>query len=235
VSGDDKPAMPLACALELVHTYSLVHDDLPSMDDDDLRRGRPTCHKVFCEGVAVLTGDALLTHAFEVAAQTQPSKTFRAAEMLLELARASGSRFLIAGQVMDVEAEGKPVTPEQLRAIHERKTAALLGVSVRLGAMAGGATKEQLASMATFGHAIGLAFQIIDDILDVTATEEQMGKSVRADAEHDKATYPKIWGLDASRTEAKRLTDEALAALRAFDANAEPLRQIASYMLARTN
>jgi geranylgeranyl diphosphate synthase type II len=235
ICGADKPAMPLACALELIHTYSLVHDDLPCMDDDDLRRGRPTCHKVFGEGVAVLAGDALLTQAFEVAAQTKPSATFTTAEMLFELARASGSLWLIAGQVMDLEGEGKPVNAEQLRAIHERKTAALLGASVRLGAMAGGATKEQLSAMAKFGHSIGLAFQIIDDILDVTSTEEEMGKSVRADAKHDKATYPKILGLEKSRVEAKRLTDEALAALKMFDAKAEPLRQIASYMLARTN
>jgi len=235
ICGNDKPAMPLACAVELIHTYSLVHDDLPCMDDDDLRRGRPTCHMVFGEGIAVLTGDALLTQAFEVAAQTKPSKTFTSAEMLLELARASGSLWLIAGQVMDVEAEGKPINAEQLRAIHERKTAALLGVSVRLGAMAGGATKEQMTAMAKFGYCIGLAFQIIDDILDVTATEEQMGKSVRADAEHDKATYPKILGLEKSRAEAKRLTDEALAALKIFDKKANRLREIASCMLARTN
>lgn len=235
ICGNDKPAMPLACALELIHTYSLVHDDLPCMDDDDLRRGRPTCHKVFGEGVAVLTGDALLTQAFEVAAQTTPSATFTSAEMLLELARASGSLWLIAGQVMDVEAEGKPVNAEQLRAIHERKTAALLGVSVRLGAMAGGASQEQMSTMSKFGYCIGLAFQIIDDILDVTATEEEMGKSVRADAEHDKATYPKILGLEKSRSEAKRLTDEALAALKFFDTKADKLREIASYMLSRTN
>jgi geranylgeranyl diphosphate synthase type II len=235
VGGDDQSAMRLACAIELIHTYSLVHDDLPCMDDDDWRRGRPTCHKVFGEGIAVLAGDALLTLAFEVAAKTKASKTFTSAEMLFELARASGSLWLIAGQVMDLEAEGQPLNVEQLRAIHERKTAALLGASVRLGAMAGGATKEQMTAITTFGRSIGLAFQIIDDILDVTATKEEMGKSVRADAKHDKATYPKILGLEKSRQEAKRLTDEALAALKIFDAKAEPLQQIATYMLARTN
>src|SRR5690349_21322043 len=165
-SGD--AAMPLACAVECIHTYSLIHDDLPCMDDDDLRRGRPTNHKVFGEGIAVLAGDALLTIAFEMCAKTTPSKTFAVGDYVAELAHVAGSRELIGGQVEDLEGEGKPVSAEVLRHIHEHKTAALLRGSIRLGAMAGGSSKEQLEKMTTFGHDIGLAFQIIDDILDAT-------------------------------------------------------------------
>lgn len=232
-NGDQ--ALPVACALECIHTYSLIHDDLPCMDDDDLRRGRPTNHKVFGEGVAVLAGDALLTIAFEMCAKTRPSKTFGVGDYVLELALVSGSKELIGGQVEDLEGEGKPVTPEQLKHIHEHKTAALLRGAIRLGAMAGGADKAGLETLSVFGHDIGLAFQIIDDILDATSTKEVMGKSVRADEKNEKATYPKIWGLDKSRDEAKRLTDHALAQLTPFGERAIALREIATYMLARTN
>lgn len=228
-------AIPLACAVECIHTYSLVHDDLPSMDDDDLRRGRPTNHKVFGEGIAVLAGDALLTIAFEMCSKTRPSKTANVGDYVAELAHVSGSKELIGGQVEDLEGEGKPVTPEALRHIHEHKTAALLRGSIRLGAMAGGASKDQLEKLTTFGHDIGLAFQIIDDILDATSTKEVMGKSVRADEKNEKATYPKIWGLEPARAEARRLTDHALEALAPFGSHAVALREIATYMLARTN
>jgi geranylgeranyl diphosphate synthase type II len=231
----EEAAMPLACAVECIHTYSLIHDDLPCMDDDDLRRGRATNHKVFGEGVAVLAGDALLTIAFELCAKTRPSRTFTVGDYVAELALVAGSRELIGGQVEDLEAEGKTIAPEQLRHIHEHKTAALLRGSIRLGAMAGGAGQRQMESLTTFGHDIGLAFQIIDDILDATSTKEAMGKSVRADEKNEKATYPKIWGLDKSRAEARRLTDHALAALGSFGPSATALREIASYMLARTN
>ena len=174
--GKTKAALPLACALECIHTYSLVHDDLPSMDNDDFRRGRATCHKVFGDGIAVLAGDALLTMAFEIAARAQESRRYDLREMLRELSNAASSRKLIAGQVADLEAEGKKVTRAQLRYIHENKTAAILTTSVRLGAMSANATEKQLAAITKFGRALGLAFQVIDDILDVTQTSRKTGQ-----------------------------------------------------------
>ena len=174
--GKIAAAMPLACALECIHTYSLVHDDLPSMDNDDFRRGRATCHKVFGDGIAVLAGDALLTVAFEIAAQAPGSRRYDVREMIRELSDAASSRKLIAGQVADLEAEGRKVTRAQLRYIHENKTAAILTTSVRLGAMSANASAKQLAAVTQFGRALGLAFQVIDDILDVTQTSEKAGQ-----------------------------------------------------------
>ncbi len=231
--GATKPALPLACAVECIHTYSLVHDDLPSMDNDDLRRGRPTSHKVFGEGVAVLTGDALLTIAFEIATQAMPTRRHTLRDMLHELAVAAGSRKLIAGQVADLEGEGKPVDRAGLRYIHENKTAAMLAVSVRLGAMSANANPKELGAIGDFGHSLGLAFQVIDDILDVTQTSEKLGKSAGKDVAAQKATYPSVIGLDASRREAKRLTQKANAALEPFGARAEMLRAIGSHLLER--
>ena len=231
--GKTAAALPLACAVECIHTYSLVHDDLPSMDNDDLRRGRPTSHKVFGEGIAVLTGDALLTVAFEIATHAEPTRRYSLRDILRDLAIAAGSRKLIAGQVADLEAEGQPITRAGLRYIHENKTAAMLAVSVRLGAMSANATEPQLAAITDFGHSLGLAFQVIDDILDVTQTSEKLGKSAGKDVAAQKATYPAVIGLDASRREAKRLTQRADAALEPFGAKADMLRQIASYLLAR--
>ena len=175
--GDSERAMPLACATEAVHTYSLMHDDLPCMDDDDFRRGHPTCHKVFGEAVAVLAGDALQALAFEIAAQAEPSARFGVRDYIVELSRTAGSLHLIAGQIMDMEGEGTERSEAGLRAIHERKTMALLTTSVRLGAMSSGADDAHLEAITKFGKALGLAFQIIDDILDVTQTTEKLGKS----------------------------------------------------------
>jgi geranylgeranyl diphosphate synthase type II len=231
--GQTTAALPLACAVECIHTYSLVHDDLPSMDNDDLRRGRPTSHKVFGEGIAVLTGDALLTVAFEITTHAEPTRRYSLGDMLRDLAVAAGSRKLIAGQVADLEAEGQPVTRAGLRYIHENKTAAMLAVAVRLGAMSANASEQQLAAITEFGHSLGLAFQVIDDILDVTQTSEKLGKSAGKDVAAQKATYPAVIGLDASRREAKRLTQRADAALEPFRARAEMLRAIASYLLER--
>jgi geranylgeranyl diphosphate synthase type II len=231
--GETKAALPFACAVECIHTYSLVHDDLPSMDNDDLRRGRPTSHKVFGEGIAVLTGDALLTVAFEIATHAEPTRRYSLREMLRDLAIAAGSKKLIAGQVADLEAEGKKVSRADLRYIHENKTAAMLAVSVRLGAMSANATEKHLSAMTEFGHSLGLAFQVIDDILDVTQTSEKLGKSAGKDVAAQKATYPAIIGLDTSRREAKRLTQKAEAALRSFGARAEMLQKISSYLLER--
>ncbi|MFM2198389.1 MAG: hypothetical protein RLZZ505_1821 [Verrucomicrobiota bacterium] len=225
--GKREDALPAACAVELMHTYSLVHDDLPCMDDDDLRRGRPTCHKVYGEGMAVLCGDALLTEAFAVLARS------KSVEMLAELASAGGSRKLIGGQVLDLEGEGKALSLEELIRIHEAKTAALLTTSVRLGAMSAGADEAQLAALTKFGHALGLAFQVIDDILDVTQTTENLGKTAGKDAAVAKATYPSVMGLEESRAEAARLTAEALEALNVFGENGGRLREIAGRMLLR--
>lgn len=231
--GDRKAALPLAAAVECIHTYSLIHDDLPSMDNDDLRRGRPTCHKIFGEGIAVLAGDALLTIAFEIAAQAQGTKRYSLRDIILEVATAAGSRKLIAGQVADLEGEGQPMDRAGLRYIHENKTAAMLTTSVRLGAMSANASAKQLAAITDFGRSSGLAFQVIDDILDVTQTSEKLGKSAGKDIAAQKATYPAVVGLDNSRKEAQRLTRKAHAALASFGAKADTLRAIANYLLDR--
>ena len=231
--GDPESAMPPACAVEVLHTYSLVHDDLPCMDDDDLRRGRPTCHKVYGEGMAVLTGDALLTEAFLILAQTSPAKRYPGAAYVAELAMTGGSTRLIGGQVMDLEGEGKKLTKAQLVKIHEAKTAALLTTSIRLGAMTANATEKQLEALTTFGHALGLAFQVIDDILDVTQSTEVLGKTAGKDVAVEKATYPAILGLEKSRKEAAKLTQEAMEALKPFGKKARHLQEIAEYLLKR--
>src|SRR5258708_9484725 len=211
--GTDTVAMPLACAVECIHTYSLIHDDLPAMDDDDYRRGKLTNHKVFGEGVAILAGDALLTQAFEIAAQCRSWPRYSHQDIVLELAQASGSLQLIAGQVADLEGEGKKTSAAQLKYIHERKTSALLCCSVRLGGMSANCTAAQLKALTDFGYHVGLAFQIIDDILDVTQTSEQLGKTARKDTAAQQATYPAIVGLEKSRQIARHLTRRAFAAL----------------------
>lgn len=231
--GKVNQALPLACALECIHTYSLVHDDLPSMDNDDLRRGRPTCHKVFGDGIAILAGDALLTIAFEITAYTKGTVRYDLRAILREIADAAGSQKLIAGQVADLEAEGHRITRAQLRYIHEHKTAALLTTSVRLGAMTANATSKQLSAITSFGRALGLAFQVIDDILDVTQTSAQLGKSAGKDIAAKKATYPAVIGLHKSRMEARRLTLEAHRALKPLGTRAAVLRALADYLLQR--
>lgn len=231
--GKTTAALPHACAMECIHTYSLIHDDLPSMDNDDLRRGRATCHKVFGDGIAILAGDALLTIAFEIAAKAENTRRYNLREILREIAVAAGSRKLIAGQVADLEAEGRRINRTQLRYIHENKTAALLTASVRLGAMAANANAKQLAAITSFGRALGLAFQVIDDILDVTQTSEKLGKSAGKDVAAKKATYPAVIGLEKSRAEANRLTSRADAALANFGRSADRLSEIAKYLLGR--
>jgi geranylgeranyl diphosphate synthase type II len=233
-SGRINNALPLACAIECIHTYSLVHDDLPSMDNDDFRRGRPTCHKVFGDGIAVLAGDALLTIAFEIVSTAKPTPRYDMSMFLREVAVAAGSQKLIAGQVADLEAEGRNAKRDQLRFIHENKTAAILTTSVRLGAMSANADTKKLRAMTRFGHGLGLAFQIIDDILDVTQTSEILGKSAGKDVAAKKATYPAVIGLEKSRAEAGRLTRQAHNALSAFrSGEAEPLHCLANYLLER--
>ncbi len=226
-------ALPAACAVECIHTYSLIHDDLPAMDNDDFRRGKPTNHKVYGEGIAILAGDALLTQAFEILAQAKERPRYSTQDMILELASASGSLQLIAGQVADLEAEGKKIEADDLKFIHERKTSALLCCSARLGGMSANATSAQLKALTDFGYHVGLAFQIIDDILDVTQTSEQLGKTAGKDTKAQKATYPSIVGLEKSRRLAKQLTDAAFAALRPFKGKARALEALAQYLLIR--
>jgi geranylgeranyl diphosphate synthase, type II len=231
--GKESDAIPLACAVECIHTYSLIHDDLPAMDDDDYRRGKLTNHKVFGEGIAVLAGDALLTAAFELAAKSKGWPRYGHQKIILELATASGSLQLIAGQVADLEGEGKKISASELRYIHERKTSALLCCSVRLGGMSANCTKAQLKALTDFGYHVGLAFQVIDDILDVTQTSDKLGKTAGKDTKAQKATYPAIVGLEKSRKIAERLTGRAFAALKPLGRYAEALRGLAEYLLQR--
>jgi geranylgeranyl diphosphate synthase type II len=231
--GRETDALPLACAVECIHTYSLIHDDLPSMDNDDYRRGKPTNHKVFGEGIAILAGDALLTQAFEIAATAKGWPRYSHQTLILELTRAAGSLHLIAGQVADLEAEGKTISAAELKYIHERKTSALLCCSARLGGMSANCTPAQLEALTTFGYNVGLAFQIIDDILDITQTTEQLGKTAGKDTTAQKATYPAIVGMDKSRRLARQLTERAFDALKAFSGRAVALEALAQFLLTR--
>jgi geranylgeranyl diphosphate synthase type II len=231
--GDEAQALPLACAVECIHTYSLVHDDLPAMDDDDYRRGKLTNHKVFGEGIAVLAGDALLTQAFEIAARCQGWPRYSHQAVISELARAAGSLQLIAGQVADLEGEGNHISAQHLRYIHERKTSALLCCSVRLGGMSANCAPAQLKALTDFGYNVGLAFQVIDDILDVTQTSEQLGKTAGKDTKAQKATYPSIVGLERSRQIAGQLTQRAFDSLKGFRGKAIALEALAEFLLRR--
>jgi len=231
--GPDDAAMPAACALECIHTYSLIHDDLPAMDDDDFRRGRPSNHKAFDEPTAILAGDALLTIAFEIATNTADAAA--AASVVGELAFAAGWAGMVGGQMADLEAEGTEPSEDALRFIHKRKTGALIRASVRCGAIAGGADAGQLAALTAYAEKAGLAFQIADDILDVTASSEQLGKTAGKDEAAGKLTFPAVLGLERSRNEAGRLVAEAKAALAALGPAAEPLCKLADFIAARTS
>ncbi len=231
--GREADALPLACAVECIHTYSLIHDDLPAMDNDDYRRGKLTNHKVFGEGIAVLAGDALLTQAFEIAAQAKGWPRYPHRELIREIAQASGSLQLIAGQVADLEGEGRKISVAQLKYIHERKTSALLGCSARLGGMSANCSPAQLKALTDFGYQVGLAFQVIDDILDVTQTSEKLGKTAGKDTKAQKATYPAIVGLKQSQKIAAELTNKAFAALKPFGGKATALAALAEFLLQR--
>jgi len=231
--GRETEAMPLACAVECIHTYSLVHDDLPAMDNDDYRRGKLTSHKVFGEGMAVLAGDALLTQAFEIAVKCRGWPRFPHQTIILELAKAAGSLQLIAGQVADLEGEGKKLSAQQLQYIHERKTSALLCCAVRLGGMSANCGASQLKALTQFGYNVGLAFQVIDDILDVTQTTEKLGKTAGKDTKAKKATYPAIVGLERSRRIAQTLTERAFNSLKVFKGKAKALEAMAEFLLKR--
>ena len=222
-----------ACSLELVHTYSLIHDDLPALDNDDLRRGRPTCHKVFGDAMAILAGDALLTLAFQVLSQLDLDAE-RRVRLVRELATASGTvNGMIGGQVNDLEGEGKPPTPQLLESIHRAKTGALLRASVRVGAIYAGANCEQLKAVSEFGEHIGLAFQIVDDVLDVEQPSEALGKTAGKDAQQQKITFPAVYGLERSRAMAEQERLAAHAALSGFDARAQHLKDLADLIVRR--
>ncbi len=225
--GDTEKALPAACAVECIHTYSLIHDDLPCMDDDDFRRGHPTCHKVYGEAIAVLAGDALQPLAFELLLQSG------GAELVKELAVAAGSKFLIAGQVLDLEGEERQISFDELRTIHEGKTAALLTCCFRLGGLIADASPQSMEALTTFGYNLGLAFQVIDDILDCTQSSEKLGKTAGKDAASGKSTYVSILSLEKARDEAARLTNEAHAAIAPLGQSASRLREIADHLLAR--
>ena len=238
VGGALSPVMPVACALEMIHTFSLVHDDLPAMDDDDLRRGIPTNHKVFGEGVAVLAGDGLLSEAVyllthrELLSHVEPRVVL---EILRDIASATGPRGMVGGQVLDLEGEDKRLSPEELENIHRHKTGALITVSVTSGAKVAGGNEAQVECLRHYGVHIGLAFQIADDLLDVTSSTEQLGKTAGADTKNKKSTYPALLGVDGATKMAKENMDKALAALKDFGESADPLREIAKYVVERKN
>ena len=224
-----------ACSLELIHTYSLIHDDLPALDNDDLRRGRPTCHKVFGDAMAILAGDALLTLAFEVLSKLPNVDAERRIRLVAELATASGTvGGMIGGQVNDLEGEGQPPTAPLLESIHHAKTGALLRASVRMGAIYAGADDTQLAALTCFGEHIGLAFQIVDDVLDVEQSSEALGKTAGKDAQQQKITFPAVYGLERSRIMAEQERLAAHLALRPFGNRAERLLQLADLVVQRT-
>jgi geranylgeranyl diphosphate synthase, type II len=223
-----------AATLEMIHTYSLIHDDLPAMDNDDLRRGRPTCHKVFGDALAILAGDALCTLAFEVLSRLREIGAERKVKLIEELGRASGTvGGMIAGQVHDIEGEGRTPSAPLLEQIHRAKTGALLRASVRMGAIYGGATPEELESLTDYGERVGLAFQIVDDILDVEQTSEKLGKTAGKDQEQQKITFPAVFGLERSRQMAEQERLNAHAALQNFDDRADRLRQLADLVVQR--
>ena len=236
VGGSLDCVMPAACALEFIHTYSLIHDDLPAMDDDDYRRGKPTCHKAFDEATAILAGDALLTAAFEIMSRKDLFKGVDADTLLgaaHDISKGAGAAGMVGGQLADMEAEGKTVDLPTLEFIHTHKTGALILASVKAGAKLGGAGKDELLSLVKYGEFAGLAFQVADDILDVTASTETLGKDAGSDEARGKATYPALLGLKEARERAAELLKRALESLDGFDEKADPLREIAKYIVER--
>lgn len=228
--------MPVAAALEMIHTYSLIHDDLPAMDDDALRRGKPTNHKVYGEAVAILAGDALLTEAFRIMTRYRHPDVSPVAlvEVIELIAEASGSKGMAGGQVVDLESEDKMIDLPSLERLHQHKTGRLIRVSVEAGARLAGASPSQVEALGLYGEKIGLAFQIADDVLDIEGGEE-IGKDVGSDVANHKSTYPSLMGLEASKEKAKLLVKEAIQLLDSFDAKADPLREIARYVVNRKN
>ncbi len=238
VGGKGEGILPFACALEMIHTYSLIHDDLPAMDNDDYRRGKPTCHKVFGEAIAILAGDALLAEAFRL--MTNRSHWDRllcepqvALDMVHEVAQAAGIFGIVGGQVVDIESEGKEVDLATLQYIHTHKTGAMIMASVKIGAGLGGAKEETLKAFALYGESIGHAFQIADDILNVEGKTELLGKKTGSDLSRGKATYPSLLGLEESRKRARELVERGVHALSSYGPEVDPLKEIARFIIAR--
>ncbi len=230
--------LPLAGSLELIHTYSLIHDDLPAMDDDDFRRGRSTCHKVYGEAIAILAGDGLLNLAFEVLSDPRRTKSVSANRLLSiirEIGAASGVHGMVGGQVVDMESEGKDIDLPTLEYIHTHKTGALIRASVRVGALYAKASEKRLKALTRYGERVGLAFQIADDILDITGKQDEIGKAVGSDLKKGKKTFPGFYGLEGSRLRANEVADKAIHSLRDFDRKADPLRELAKYIVNRVN
>ena len=238
VGGSSPFILPLASSLELIHTYSLIHDDLPAMDNDDYRRGKLTNHKVFGEAMAILAGDALLTMAFDIVSRPESADGLdpRAqVRVIQELATGSGNVGMVGGQVADIEAEGKDIDLATLESVHRWKTGKLIRASVRIGGIAGGATSEQLDRLTAYAEDIGLAFQITDDVLNVTGTREQLGKDASTDASRGKKTYPTFFGVDGARKLAEERVASAIGHLNNLDRKADPLRELARYITTRRN
>ena len=230
--------LPFAGALELIHTYSLIHDDLPAMDDDDFRRGRATCHKVYGETIAILAGDGLLNLAFEVLSDSRRLKAVSAQRLVAiikEISTASGVYGMVGGQVVDIESEGKEIDFPTLEYIHTHKTGALIRASVRTGALYAKASKKQFSALTHYGELVGLAFQIVDDILDITGSREETGKDEGSDLKKGKQTFPSFYGLDESRRRAVEVSDRAVLALKDFGRKADPLRELAKYIVNRAS
>jgi geranylgeranyl diphosphate synthase type II len=238
VGGSSPFILPLASSLELIHTYSLIHDDLPAMDNDDYRRGKLTNHKVFGEAMAILAGDALLTMAFDIVSRPESADGLdpRAqVRVIQELATGSGNVGMVGGQVADIEAEGKDIDLATLESVHRWKTGKLIRASVRIGGIAGGATSEQLDRLTAYAEDIGLAFQITDDVLNVTGTREELGKDANTDASRGKKTYPTFFGVDGARKLAEERIASAIGHLNNLDRKADPLRELARYITTRRN
>jgi len=236
VGGVPEDALTAACALEMIHTYSLIHDDLPAMDDDELRRGKATCHIAFNEATAVLAGDALLTLAFEMLSSVQfddGNQAFRWLKVICLISEAAGYRGMIQGQMLDIASEGIKLSAAQLETMHRLKTGALIEASLACGALLGGADRRQTDLLSDYGRKIGLAFQVADDILNVEGNPALMGKAVGTDRQRDKSTYPSVLGIQAAREFSEKLVQEALQALETFDKQADPLRGIARYIIER--
>ncbi len=236
VGGSEADVMPAACALELIHTYSLIHDDLPAMDDDDLRRGKPTCHKAFDEATAILTGDALLTAAFEVlaaAGRKRHGDALKWLDVVYLIARASGYPGMVQGQMLDLASEGKEITWEELERLQRLKTGAIIEASVRAGGILGSGTAQQIASLGAYGRHIGLAFQVADDVLNIEGTPEMLGKPVGSDEIHQKATGPSVLGLEQAKARAGELINIAVEEMKPLGERGEPLVAIARYVIER--
>ncbi|SHJ65356.1 polyprenyl synthetase family protein [Tepidibacter formicigenes] len=236
VGGNIEDAIPFACAIEMIHTYSLIHDDLPAMDDDDLRRGKPTNHKVFGEGIAILAGDGLLNYAFELMIKHSlkyEKESYKYLKAMNEIAKAAGVYGMIAGQVVDLESENKKIDKETLDFIHTNKTSAMIVGALRAGAIIGGADEKQLENITTYANNIGLGFQIVDDILDIVGDESKLGKNVGSDLENNKSTYPSLFGLEESKKIAKKLIDDAKNSISSFEDKGEFLKYLADYIVDR--